>query len=43
MPEIPGSELAVTSNELFYLERLPRKAIIVGGDYIAVEFACIFQ
>jgi glutathione reductase (NADPH) len=43
VPEIPGAELAVTSNELFFLERLPRKAIIVGGGYIAVEFACIFQ
>jgi glutathione reductase (NADPH) len=43
MPEIPGAELAVTSNELFHLDQLPRKAIIVGGGYIAVEFACIFQ
>jgi glutathione reductase (NADPH) len=43
VPEIPGAELAVTSNEIFYLENLPRKAIIVGGGYIAVEFACIFQ
>jgi len=43
VPEIPGAELAVTSNELFYLETLPRKAIIVGGGYIAVEFACIFD
>jgi glutathione reductase (NADPH) len=43
VPEIPGAELAVTSNELFYLDELPRKAIIVGGGYIAVEFACIFH
>jgi glutathione reductase (NADPH) len=43
VPEIPGAELAITSNEAFYLDELPRKAIIVGGGYIAVEFACIFQ
>jgi len=43
VPEIPGAELAVTSNEMFYLDELPRKAIIVGGGYIAVEFACIFH
>lgn len=43
VPEIPGAELALTSNELFYLDELPHKAIIVGGGYIAVEFACIFH
>ena len=43
VPEIPGAKLAVTSNEVFYLDELPREAIIVGGGYIAVEFACIFQ
>jgi len=43
VPEIPGADLAVTSNELFSLERLPKRAIIVGGGYIAVEFACIFH
>ncbi len=43
VPEIPGAELAVTSNEIFELEALPGKAIVVGGGYIAVEFACIFQ
>lgn len=43
VPEIPGAEYAVTSNELFFLETLPKKAIIVGGGYIAVEFACIFD
>jgi glutathione reductase (NADPH) len=43
VPEIPGAELAVTSNEMFYLDELPRKAIIVGGGYIAVEFACILH
>ena len=43
VPDIPGKELAVTSNELFHLETLPKKAIVVGGGYIAVEFACIFD
>lgn len=43
MPEIPGSELASTSNDLFSLDKLPKKAIVVGGGYIAVEFACIFD
>jgi len=43
VPDIPGRELAVTSNELFHLEQLPKKAIVVGGGYIAVEFACIFD
>jgi glutathione reductase (NADPH) len=43
VPEIPGAELGVTSNELFYLDALPRKAIVVGGGYIALEFTCIFD
>lgn len=43
VPELPGRELGITSNEAFYLESLPKKAIIVGGGYIAVEFACIFD
>lgn len=43
VPEIPGAEFAVTSNDLFSLEALPKKAIVVGGGYIAVEFACIFD
>ena len=43
LPEIPGRELAITSNEAFHLERLPRRALLVGGGYIAVEFASIFQ
>lgn len=42
-PEIPGSELAITSNEAFELEALPKTAIVVGGGYIAVEFAGIFN
>ena len=42
-PTIPGSELAITSNEAFHLEALPRRALVVGGGYIAVEFASIFH
>jgi glutathione reductase (NADPH) len=42
-PDIPGSELAITSNEAFHLENLPRRALVVGGGYIAVEFASIFN
>jgi glutathione reductase (NADPH) len=42
-PDIPGAELAITSNEAFHLERLPGRALIVGGGYIAVEFASIFN
>ena len=43
LPKIPGIEHAISSNEAFYLEQLPKRAIIVGGGYIAVEFATIFQ
>src|SRR5207244_2676438 len=43
VPTIPGRELAITSNEAFHLERLPRRALLVGGGYIAVEFASIFH
>ena len=40
---LPGRELAITSNEAFHLEALPRRIAIVGGGYIAVEFAGIFS
>ena len=43
VPDIPGAELAITSNEAFHLERMPRRPLIVGGGYIAVEFAGIFR
>lgn len=43
VPEIPGREHAITSNELFYIERLPSKAVVVGGGYIAVEMAGILN
>ncbi len=42
-PDIPGAELAITSNEAFHLEALPEHITIVGGGYIAVEFAGIFN
>ena len=41
-PDIPGIELSITSNEAFHLAELPKKMLIVGGGYIAVEFAGIF-
>lgn len=40
---VPGIEHAITSNEAFHLEKLPKRAIIVGGGYIAVEFAGVFN
>ena len=43
MPEIPGIELALTSNEIFDLEHFPERLLIVGGGYIATEFASIFS
>jgi glutathione reductase (NADPH) len=43
VPQIPGRELAITSNEAFFLEKLPRRALVVGGGYVALEFASIFN
>jgi glutathione reductase (NADPH) len=43
IPEFPGREHVITSNEAFHLDELPARAIIVGGGYIAVEFAGIYQ
>jgi glutathione reductase (NADPH) len=42
-PAIPGMELAITSDEAFELPSLPSRILIVGGGYIAVEFAGIFN
>ena len=42
-PDMPGAEFAITSNEAFHLEQLPKRALVVGGGYIAVEFASIFH
>ena len=41
-PKIPGLEFAISSNEIFHLQELPRRIVIQGGGYIAVEFACVF-
>jgi len=41
VPDIPGKEHLLTSNDMFYLPQLPRHAVIWGGGYIAVEFAGI--
>src|SRR6202161_3342467 len=41
-PEIPGIEHVISSNEAFALPELPRRIVIQGGGYIALEFACIF-
>ncbi len=43
VPEIPGAEHGITSNEVFHLEKLPGRVVIVGGGYIANEFAGIFN
>ncbi|MFZ6044700.1 glutathione-disulfide reductase [Pseudomonas sp. CR3202] len=43
IPDIPGRELAISSNEAFFLEQLPKRVLVVGGGYIAVEFASIFH
>lgn len=43
LPSIPGIEHAITSNEVFDLPQLPRRVLIVGGGYIAVEFAGILN
>jgi len=43
VPDIPGADLAVTSNAMFDLETLPARALVVGGGYIASEFACILH
>ncbi len=40
---IPGAELGITSDEIFHLDHLPRRILITGGGYIAVEFAGIFN
>ena len=43
IPDIPGREHAISSNEAFFLKELPKRVLVVGGGYIAVEFAGIFQ
>jgi glutathione reductase (NADPH) len=42
-PEFPGSELTVSSNDVFDMDQLPKEIAVMGGGYIAVEFASIFS
>jgi glutathione reductase (NADPH) len=41
-PSIPGGELGITSNEIFHLPELPKRMVVIGGGYIALEFASVF-
>ncbi len=43
IPEFPGREHVISSNEVFYLPELPKRTLVVGGGYIAIEFASIFH
>ena len=43
IPEIPGAEHGITSNEVFHLPALPRRMVIAGAGYIANEFAGVFH
>jgi glutathione reductase (NADPH) len=43
VPEFPGCEYVISSNEVFFLEELPKKVMIVGGGYIGAEFSAIFN
>ena len=42
-PEIPHADLGIVSDDIFHLETLPKSILIIGGGYIACEFACIFN
>jgi len=42
-PDIPGAEYSITSDEAFHLKALPKRVIVVGGGFIACEFASIFN
>jgi glutathione reductase (NADPH) len=43
LPNFPGAEHGITSNEVFHLDSIPKRAVIAGGGYIANEFAGIFH
>ena len=43
VPKVPGAEHGITSNEVFYIDELPRRVVIAGAGYIANEFAGIFH
>jgi len=42
-PEVPNAELGLVSDDIFHMEELPKRILIVGGGYIACEFACILH
>jgi glutathione reductase (NADPH) len=42
-PDLPNADLGIVSDDIFHLEQLPKSILIVGGGYIACEFACIFN
>ena len=42
-PDIPNADLGIVSDDIFHFEELPKSILIVGGGYIACEFACIFN
>ena len=42
-PDMPNADLGIVSNDIFLMEELPRSVLIVGGGYIACEFACILH
>ena len=42
-PEIPGAELGMLSDDVFTLKALPKRLVVVGAGYIALEFACVFR
>ena len=43
IPDFPGNEHVISSNDVFYLKELPKRTVVVGGGYIATEFASIFH
>ncbi len=43
IPDFPGNEHVISSNDVFYLKQLPKRTLVVGGGYIATEFASIFH
>lgn len=42
-PDLPNAHLGITSNEIFLMDDLPKSILIIGGGYIACEFACILN
>ena len=43
VPDIPGREYATDSNQVFFLKEQPKRVLVIGGGYIAVEFASVFH